>query len=62
MRKYKYCLVSKDGTKPIIGQLIINAELDDEETSANAAEQLYREHPEASPEDYQLHRSWSPVS
>lgn len=61
MRKYQYCLQSKkDGTK-IIGQLFIDVELEDAETRAKAAEQLFREHPEASKEEYELHSGWSPL-
>ena len=53
VRKYFYCLRAKDGTT--IGQVIYFGELDDSTIRAEATELLFKDHPEASPKEYELH-------
>ena len=59
MRQLEYSLESKDGTKPRIGPVILQAALDDEETRTTATQLLRKDHPEASIDDYELHVVWT---
>lgn len=59
MRQFEYSLESKDGTKPSIGPVILQAVLDDEETRATAILLLRKDHPEALLDDYRLHVTWT---
>jgi hypothetical protein len=59
LRQFEYSLESKDGTKPSIGPVILQAVLDDEETRATAMLLLRKDHPEVSPDDYHLNVTWT---
>ena len=54
LRQFEYSLESKDRTKPSIGPVILQAVLDDEETRATAMLLLRKDHPDVSPDDYEL--------
>jgi hypothetical protein len=54
LRQFEYSLESKDGTKPSIGPVILQAAFDDEETRATAMLLLRKDRPVAPPDDYEL--------
>jgi hypothetical protein len=59
MRQLEYSLKSKDGTKPSIGPVILQAVSDDDEIRTTAMQLLQKDHPEASAGDYELHVTWT---